>query len=176
MRRLTELGGKRIPFLRWSVLRMIKAFLPLLREQPAAQIVNISSVLGLIGPPSQCAYSASKFAVRGLSEALRHELEEENSPVRLSVVHPGGVRTGIAVNARMAAAAARARKDTDAEASRYKKLLSLAPEKAAAQIVCGLERRRKRILVGNDARMIDLIQRFWPSHYWYFLRKKLNAS
>jgi short-subunit dehydrogenase len=158
----------------WSVLRMIKAFLPLLREQPAAQIVNISSVLGLIGPPSQCAYSASKFAVRGLSEVLRHELEEENSLVRVSVVHPGGVRTGIAVHARVAAAAGR--EVTDAEASRYEKLLSLAPEKAAAQIVRGLERRRKRILVGNDARMIDLIQRCWPAHYWYFLRKKLDAS
>jgi short-subunit dehydrogenase len=160
----------------WGVLRMMKAFLPLLREQPAAQIVNISSVLGLIGPPSQCAYAASKFAVRGLSEVLRHELEEENSPVRVSVVHPGGVRTGIAVNARVAAAAVRKEEDADAEASRYKKLLSLAPEKAAAQIVRGLERRRKRILVGNDARMIDLVQRSWPAHYWYFLSKKLDAS
>jgi short-subunit dehydrogenase len=160
----------------WSVLRMMKAFLPLLREQPAAQIVNLSSVFGLIGPPGQCAYAASKFAVRGLSEVLRHELEQENSPVRVSVVHPGGVRTGIAVNARVAAAAVKEEEDTDAEAARYKNLLRLAPEKAAAQIVRGLERRRKRILEGSDARMIDLVQRFWPAHYWYFLRKKLDAS
>jgi NAD(P)-dependent dehydrogenase (short-subunit alcohol dehydrogenase family) len=158
----------------WSVVRMMKAFLPVLREQPAAQIVNISSVFGLVGPIGQCAYAASKFAVRGVSEVLRHELEEDNGPVRLSVVHPGGVRTGIVKNARIAAAAIK--EETHEEGSRYDKLLRLAPEEAAVEIMRGLEQRKRRILVGSDARQIDLIQRLRPSSYWYFLRKKVDRS
>jgi len=158
----------------WSAVRLMKAFLPVLREQTAAQIVNISSVFGLVGPIGQCAYAASKFAVRGVSEVLRHELEEDNGTVRLSVVHPGGVRTGILKNARVAAAATK--EEADEEGSRYEDLLRLTPEKAAVQIVRGLERRQRRILVGNDAKQIDLIQRLWPSSYWYFLRKKVDRS
>lgn len=156
----------------WSVVRMMQAFLPVLRQQPAAQIVNLSSVFGLIGPAGQCAYAASKFAVRGVSEVLRHELEEENSPVRVSVVHPGGVRTGIARNARLAAAAAGERA---IEGERFEKLLRLAPEAAAAQIVRGIERRQGRILVGADARQIDFIQRLWPSRYWSVLRRRAGV-
>ncbi|PWU04885.1 MAG: acetoin dehydrogenase [Terriglobia bacterium] len=158
----------------WPVVRLTKAFLPVLREQPAAQIVNISSVFGLIGPVGQCAYAASKFAVRGVSEVLRHELERDNSPVRLSVVHPGGVRTGILENARKAAAITE--EHTEEEGARFEKLLRLAPEKAAVQIVRGLERRQKRILVGSDARQLDLIQRLWPASYWRFLRGKMKES
>ncbi len=153
----------------WSVVRMTKAFLPALRRESAAQVVNLSSVFGIIGPPGQCAYSASKFAVRGVSEVLRHELEEENSPVRVSVVHPGGVRTGIARNARVAAAAKT--ELLSAQAGRFEKLLRLPPEEAASQIVRGLERRQRRILVGADARQIDFIQRLSPANYWSILRK-----
>jgi short-subunit dehydrogenase len=162
----------------WSVPRMMWAFLPILRREEAAQIVNISSVFGLVGPMGQCAYSASKFAVRGLSEVLRHELEEDNSPVRLSVVHPGGVRTNIAKNARIAAAAPPKTEEEQAELEeRTKKLLRLAPEKAATQIMRGVERRQKRILVGFDAKGIDLVQRLWPENYWFLLRKQaIQAS
>jgi NAD(P)-dependent dehydrogenase (short-subunit alcohol dehydrogenase family) len=162
----------------WSVPRMMWAFLPVLRREEAAQIVNISSVFGLVGPIGQCAYSASKFAVRGLSEVLRHELEEENSPVRVSVVHPGGVRTNIAKNARIAAAAPPKTEEEKAELEESaKKLLRLAPEKAAARIVRGVERRQKRILVGIDARGIDIAQRLWPANYWFLLRTQaIKAS
>jgi short-subunit dehydrogenase len=162
----------------WSVPRMMWAFLPVLRREVAAQIVNISSVFGLVGPIGQCAYAASKFAVRGLSEVVRHELEEDNSPVRISVVHPGGVRTNIARNARIAAAASPKTEAEKAELKeRTKKLLRLTPEKAAARIVRGVERRQKRILVGIDAKGIDVVQRLWPTNYWFLLRKQaIQAS
>jgi NAD(P)-dependent dehydrogenase (short-subunit alcohol dehydrogenase family) len=85
----------------WGVVRMTRAFLPVLRREPgAAQIVNLSSVFGIVAPPGQAAYAASKFAVRGFSEALRHELEAEGAKVGVTVVLPGGVRTAIAANAR----------------------------------------------------------------------------
>src|SRR5882724_9403667 len=84
----------------WGVVHATRAFLPHLRGQREAHIVNLSSIFGVIGPPGQTAYSASKFAVRGFSESLRHELQMTKSPVRLSVVHPGGVSTNIARNSR----------------------------------------------------------------------------
>jgi short-subunit dehydrogenase len=84
----------------WGVVHATRAFLPQLSRQPAAHIVNLSSIFGIIAPPGQTAYCAAKFAVRGFSESLRHELATENSPVKLSVVHPGGVATNIARNSR----------------------------------------------------------------------------
>ena len=87
----------------WGVVRMTRAFLPLLRASDDARVVNLSSIYGVIAPPEQTAYSASKFAVRGFSEALRHELE--GSGIGVTVVHPGGVATSIAENARIPAGA-----------------------------------------------------------------------
>src|SRR5712671_5523742 len=84
----------------WGVVHATRAFLPHLAMQQAAHIVNLSSLFGIIAPPGQTAYSAAKFAVRGFSESLRHELAMANSPVRLSVVHPGGVATNIVRNSR----------------------------------------------------------------------------
>ena len=81
----------------WGTVRMCKAFLPVLRREPVAQIVNLSSIFGIVAPAGQTAYAASKFAVRGFSEALRHELEDTG--VGVSVVHPGGIRTSIAASA-----------------------------------------------------------------------------
>jgi short-subunit dehydrogenase len=154
----------------WSVVRMTKAFLPLLEQQPQAQIVNISSVFGLIGPPGQAAYSASKFAVRGFSEALRHELDLAGKNVGVTVVHPGGVRTGIAKNARLAAGLPKA--DAERMEGTWEKLLRDSPESVAETIVAGVERRERRILCGADATRIDVIQRLLPAGYWDFFRKK----
>src|SRR5689334_10485991 len=84
----------------WGVVHGTRAFLPQLSSRPAAHIVNISSIFGIIAPPGQTAYCASKFAVRGFSEALRAELKMKVSPVKLSVVHPGGVATNIVRNMR----------------------------------------------------------------------------
>jgi short-subunit dehydrogenase len=84
----------------WGVVRITRAFLPHLAQRPEAHIVNLSSIFGIIAPPGQSAYAAAKFAVRGFSESLRHELAMAKSPVKLSVVHPGGVATSIARNSR----------------------------------------------------------------------------
>src|SRR5437762_12240509 len=84
----------------WGVVHATRAFLPQLSTRPEAHIVNLSSIFGIIAPPGQTAYCAAKFAVRGFSESLRHELQTANSPVRLSVVHPGGVATNIVRNSR----------------------------------------------------------------------------
>lgn len=151
----------------WGVVRMSRAFLPLLRASDDARIVNLSSVYGLVAPPEQAAYASSKFAVRGFSEALRHELE--GSGIGVTVVHPGGVNTSIAEKARIPEGVneeeiARRRK-------RYKKLLRMPPEIAGETIVRGIERRQARILVGSDAKVLSLIARLLPVSYWKVLAK-----
>jgi NAD(P)-dependent dehydrogenase (short-subunit alcohol dehydrogenase family) len=142
----------------WGVIFGVKYFLPLLQREPRAHIVNISSVFGMIAPPGQGAYAASKFAVRGFSEALGHELS--GSGISVSVVHPGGIRTNIARRARTSA------KTSEAEAVKARELFDKAartsPGKAATTIIDGLERDRRRILIGPDAWLIDRVQRLLP--------------
>ena len=144
----------------WGVVNMTRAFLPALRQSPEGQIVNLSSVFGLIAPPGQTAYSASKFAIRGFSMALRHELAE-NSNIGVTVVHPGGVATRIAIDARVS------HQITPEEHERYeerfRKLLSMPPHNAAEAIVRGIEKRKTRILVGSDAKFASLIERIAPA-------------
>jgi NAD(P)-dependent dehydrogenase (short-subunit alcohol dehydrogenase family) len=153
-----------------GLVRMTRAFLPLLRASDDACIVNISSVFGLISPPGQSAYSASKFAVRGFSNALRLELA--GTRVAVSVVHPGGVATAIARNARVA-------QDVSAEEKRHRlelaeRMLRLPPERAGEIIVRGVEKRRARILVGRDAAIISLLERLLPVNYWRVLGARLR--
>ena len=152
----------------WSVVRMMKAFLPVLKREAAAQIVNVSSVFGLVGPPGQCAYSASKFAIRGVSEVVQHELDLEGGTVGVSTVYPAGVRTSIAINARISPG-------IDEETLRrnaglFQKLLRLPPRQAAEAIVRGVERREARILIGKHAGLIDGMQRLLPASYYRVLR------
>ncbi len=146
----------------WGVVHGVTLFLPMLRQQPEAHIVNLSSVFGLIAPPGQGAYAASKFAVRGFSEALRHELA--GSTIKVSVVHPGGVRTAIAARARAAPAVSEAhRRDL---AVRFETVARTTPEQAAERIVQGIRRDEERILIGSDARFLDRVQRLLPASYW----------
>jgi short-subunit dehydrogenase len=150
-----------------GVVRMTRAFLPLLRQSDEARIVNVSSIYGIVSPPGQAAYSASKFAVRGFSNALRHELE--GTSVAVSVVHPGGVATAIARNARVPAntpadETARGRKLAE-------KLLRLPPETAGEIIARGIEARQARILVGTDAKVVSILERLSPVGYWRILKK-----
>ncbi|HEX6729203.1 MAG TPA: SDR family NAD(P)-dependent oxidoreductase [Pyrinomonadaceae bacterium] len=154
----------------WGVVRMTRAFLPLLRASGDARVVNLSSVYGLVAPPEQVAYAASKFAVRGFSEALRHELE--GSGVGVTVVHPGGVNTSIAEKARVPAGATE--EEIARRRKRYRKLLRLPPAIAAETIVRGIERRQPRVIVGSDAKVISLIARLLPVSYWKFLRKRAD--
>ncbi len=154
----------------WGVVRMTRAFLPLLRASGDARVVNLSSVYGLVAPPEQVAYAASKFAVRGFSEALRHELE--GSGVGITVVHPGGVATSIAEKARVPAGVS---EDEVAERhEKYRKLLRLPPQIAGETIVRGIERRQARVLVGSDARAISMISRLFPVSYWKLLARRMG--
>lgn len=146
----------------WGVIRMTRAFLPLLKREQEAHIVNLSSVFGLIAPAGQAAYATSKFGVRGFSEALRHELADTG--VRVMAVHPGGIRTAIAANARPAAVLDPAFKAQQVQ--RFDTVARTTPEQAARVIVQGVERRKKRVLIGGDARFIDRLQRLFPVGYW----------
>jgi NAD(P)-dependent dehydrogenase (short-subunit alcohol dehydrogenase family) len=149
----------------WGVVRMTRAFLPLLRASGDARIVNLSSVFGIVAPPEQAAYAASKFAVRGFSEALRHELE--GSGVGVTVVHPGGVATSIAEKARVPAGVSE--EEVARRHEQFRKLLRLPPEVAGETIVRGVERRQSRVLVGSDAKLISFISRALPVSYWKVL-------
>src|SRR5271157_3912169 len=126
----------------WGVVRMTRAFLPLLRASDDGRIVNISSVFGLIAPEGQTAYAASKFAVRGFSNALMGELE--GSRVGVTVVHPGGVATAIAERARMPKTASA--EELAEKLALSRRLLTLPPEAAGETIVKGIENRARRVL------------------------------
>jgi NAD(P)-dependent dehydrogenase (short-subunit alcohol dehydrogenase family) len=154
----------------WGTVFGVKYFLPILKQQQRAQIVNISSVFGLVAPAGQSAYSASKFAVRGFTEALRHELE--NTPVFVSCVHPGGIQTPIAARGRLGTNAPKIRKDESV--ARLAQLARTSPESAAHRILKGVERREPRILIGFDARQIDVVQRLRPASYWNSLARRVQ--
>lgn len=154
-----------------AVVRLTRAFLPLLQREQAAQLVNVSSIFGIIAPPGQTAYCASKFAVRGFSESLRHELETDGSPVRVTVVHPGGVRTRIAENARSPRSATAAELAQAKET--WQRVLTLPAEDAAARILRGICAREPRVLVGDDARRAALVQRLFPVRYWALVARNL---
>jgi short-subunit dehydrogenase len=149
----------------WGVVHGTRAFLPHLNGQREAHIVNLSSIFGIIAPPGQTAYAAAKFAVRGFSEALRHELAAAASPVRLSVVHPGGIATNIARNSRTGVGMTdNARRAQSIE--RFESSARTTPQAAALRIIQGIENNQPRILIGNDARLMDLLQRIRPATYW----------
>ena len=154
-----------------ATVRLTRAFLPVLARAGAAQLVNVSSIFGIIAPPGQSAYAASKFAVRGFSESLRHELEMSNSPVGVTLVHPGGVRTNISENARLSKSLDAA--EVKREQANWRSLLSLAPEKAAEIIAVAIERRDARVLVGSDAKGAALVQRLFPVSYWKHVARDL---
>lgn len=146
----------------WGVAYGTKAFLPMLLAQDEGAIVNISSVFGIIGVPTQGAYNAAKFAVRGFTEALRHELKDTN--VRAISVHPGGIRTNIARASRFYRDPL-GNSDHAGMAARFDRLARTSPEKAAAVIVRGIEKGAPRVLIGADAVLIDKIQRLLPERY-----------
>ena len=156
----------------WGVVRMTRAFLPVLRASGQARIVNVSSIFGIIAPPGQTAYCASKFAVRAFSESLRRELEAEGAKIGVTVVHPGGVATSIARNARPPRGANDI--DLDAQKERFEKFLRMPPEKAGEIIVAGVERERARVVVGNDARFMAAVERLAPVSYWKLLGRALK--
>jgi short-subunit dehydrogenase len=143
----------------WGVVYGTKAFLPHLKAAGEGHIVNLSSVFGLISVPAQSAYNSAKFAVRGFTDALRMELEVADCGVSCTTVHPGGIKTNIARNARVDPALQDAAGSREEQARRFDRMAITTPEKAARQILAAVGRNRRRVLVGPDAKVIDLVSR-----------------
>jgi NAD(P)-dependent dehydrogenase (short-subunit alcohol dehydrogenase family) len=146
----------------WGVVHGTKAFLPHLKRAGEGAIVNVSSIFGFVGVPTQSAYNAAKFAVRGFTEALREELEIEGSPIGVSCVHPGGIKTNIARDARTTATPGLI---DDKSAKNFEAGFITTPEAAAKTIVRGILANKRRVLIGVDAVAVDLVQRLLPTGY-----------
>lgn len=154
----------------YGVVRMTRAFMPLLKQADMAQLVNVSSIFGIVAPSGQTAYSSAKFAVRGFSNALMHELE--GTSIGVTTVHPGGVNTRIAEDAK------KPEDMTEAELAAVKKMakegLVMPPPEAAEIILRGVERRLPRVLVGKDAHTLAILERIFPIKYWNFIKKRAS--
>jgi short-subunit dehydrogenase len=150
----------------WGVVHGTKAFLPHLRAARDGHVINISSVFGIIGVPTQGTYNATKFAVRGFTEALRQELDIQGGAVSATSVHPGGIKTNIANAARYDKSASEITgQSQEASKKNFEKLFRTTPEQAASTILRGVEKNARRVLIGADARVIDVMQRMLPSGY-----------
>ena len=153
-------------------VRLTHALLPVLRRHPGAHVVNVSSLFGLIAPAGQSAYAASKFALRGFTEALRHELVDDG--VGVTSVHPGGIRTNIARSSRLGSGVPAA--EGEQGKRDFEKLLTIPPERAAAMIVRAVENRRPRLLIGVSAVVPDVLARIAPGSYGRLLAAVTTAG
>ncbi|MGW6425188.1 SDR family NAD(P)-dependent oxidoreductase [Nocardia sp. NPDC055053] len=151
---------------------LTRLLLPTLLASPGSHIVNVSSLFGLIAPPGQCAYAASKFALRGFSEALRHELAGHG--ITVTTVHPGGIRTRIAEGVRIADAASE--EQARAGKAAFAKLLTYPADKAAEQILDGVARRKPRVLIAASAMTADIVARLFPTSYLSVLKRLSPGS
>lgn len=158
----------------WGVVHGTQAFLPHLRASGEGHIVNISSVFGIIAMPTQSAYNASKFAVRGYTEALRMELELEGAPVSATCVHPGGIATNIARAQRFDADVQRLTGlDAESHRAQAQRLIDrTTPDAAARQILEGVQRNARRVLIGSDARVLDTLARLLGAGYQRLLLER----
>lgn len=153
----------------WGVVHGTQAFLPHLRAADEGHIVNISSVFGLVSIPGQSAYNAAKFAVRGYTDALRMELEIEESNVSVTTIHPGGIKTNIVNSGRRDDTLHAIGQNPDDMQSEFDKMALSSPEKAARQILKAVERNRRRALIGPDAKVFDIVSRLPAGVYQRFL-------
>jgi NADP-dependent 3-hydroxy acid dehydrogenase YdfG len=145
----------------WGVVNGTKAFLPHLIASGDGHVINISSVFGLFSVPGQAAYNSAKFAVRGFTEALRQEMVLAGHPVGVTTVHPGGIKTAIARNATAAEGL-----DAAELASAFdKKMAKTSPQRAAQIILAAVRKNRARVLVGSDAKALDVMVRLTGSGY-----------
>ena len=161
----------------WGVVHGCKFFAPLLQRENDAHIVNLSSIFGLIGPPGQTAYAASKFAVHGFSQSLREELRATSS-IKVTSVHPASIATPIAQRARAGSGVTPAARQ---EAEEYfKKVATITPEEASRVIIKGVLANKNRVLIGTDAYRIDRIQRLFPARasamFASFLEKRRGQT
>ena len=150
----------------WGVVYGTKAFLPHLRASGDGHIVNISSLFGLLSVPGNGTYNATKFAVRGFTEALREELEVQGAPVSATCIHPGGIKTNIARSAKVDGSMKDLGFHDPAATTRaFEKAFRVTAEDAAETIIRGVERNARRVLIGTDAHLLDALQRLLPSAY-----------
>ena len=166
--RISEMSSEDLEWLMginfWGVVYGTKAFLPHLKASGDGHVINISSVFGIIAVPGQASYNAAKFAVRGYTEALRQELEVEGWPVSATCVHPGGIKTNIARNSRMPNVKP-GQPSREELLDQFDLAARTTPERCAEIILRAVERNRRRVLVGADAKIIDLVQRLFPTGY-----------
>lgn len=165
----------------WGVVYGTKAFLPHLKASGDGHIINTSSLFGLVAAPMNNCYNASKFAVRGFTECLREELDMFPCGVSATSVHPGGIQTNIArASRRDPALAASLGIDMDTATKEFEKSFITTANKAALIILGAVEQNRRRVLVGPDAKIVDLLQRLMPEGYQKFVinftRKRLASS
>jgi len=153
-------------------IRMTRAFLPLLRKASAAHITNISSIFGVIAPPGQTAYSASKFGLLGFSDSLRHEFA--GSSIGVTTVHPGGIDTNIASSSRTPKEVSN--EEAKETIKSVEDLLVMPPSKAAEVILDTVELRRPRVFVGSDAKRMAFLQRLFPFRYWSWIERSLDSD
>jgi short-subunit dehydrogenase len=152
----------------WGVIYGTKAFLPYIKQAGEGHIINVSSIFGLFAQPTQSGYNMTKFAVRGFTESLRQELDLQNCGVSATCVHPGGIKTNIARNARMTAsvtALTGGKSSPEKMAAQFEKLFSTTPEKAAQVILNAVRHNSRRVLIGSDAKATDIMQRMLPTIY-----------
>ena len=152
----------------WGVVRMTKAFLPHLVSKNKGHIVNVSSVFGIAGMPTDSAYCTAKFGVKGFTDVLKAELL--GTPIIVSSVHPGGIKTNIARNARISST--QNIEEAKTKMAKFEKeALKMPAEKAAQIIIDGIKKDRSRILIGNDAKVLDWIVRIFPNSYHKIIAK-----
>ena len=156
----------------WGVVHGCQAFLPLLDKSDRGHLVNISSIFGIVAVPTQAAYNASKFAVKGYTEALRQDLEIAGSAIEVCCVHPGGVGTNIALRARNTDPTV----SGDDQHARFTQFVRTRPEDAAAAILKAAEHGQRRLLLGSDARLLDWLQRLFPTRYPRFFQKQVRKG
>jgi len=148
----------------WGVVYGTQAFLPYIRKSGEGCIVNVSSVFGLMGVPTQSAYCASKFAVRGFTESLQQELELAGGRIKAVSVHPGAVNTNIVLNSRFEQVDGFVQ-DKNKAAAKFEKIVKTTADEAASFILEAIKKDTRRLIIGSDARMIDRFQRLFPSRY-----------
>jgi len=162
-----------------GVLYGTKAFLPYLKEaEGGGHVVNISSIFGLFSQPGMSAYNMTKFGVRGLTEALRQELDLTGEGVSATCVHPGGIKTNIAQAARINDSVTQFAGGEDKEVMQagFEKLLRTSADDAATAIIEGVRRNRRRVLIGPDARIVDWMQRLFPTGYQSLITTGMKLS
>ena len=151
-------------------MRLTRAFLPQMIERPNANLCFISSIFGIVAVPGQAAYCASKFGIRGFSNSLRYELKRTN--VAVTTVHPGGIKTNIAKNAKPRSDMSEAEREGAVRA--MERGFITTPQVAAQQVIDAIKKGSPRVIVGKDAQQMAMLERFRPVKAWDMISSQLS--